>query len=538
MTNASESEPVDGTANLASGVRTVGAWTLLSRILGMVRDVAMAAVFGAGAVLDAFTVAFRVPNLFRRLFGEGALTAAFLPAFVRERERNGETAGWRLATVVFVALFVVLAGMVALVELLLWVGVLLLDPSPAALLLVQLTAVLLPYVVLVCLVAQMSAVLHGLGRFTVPAAVPVVLNVTWIAALWWVVPGLGTENVRILAVAATVVVAGVLQFLVPLPALFGCGYRFDLGDADTRGRLREILAAMLPVLVGLSLVQLNTLIDAMIAWGLSAPEGAEPSSRHPLEAGTAAALYLGQRMYQFPLGVFGVALGTVLFPLLTRHAERGRADLLRDDLGLGLRLVFAIGLPASLGLVLLAEPITELLFRHGRFDANDAAQTAAMIAAYAVGVWAYSGVHVLQRAYYALDDRITPMRIGLIAVGVNVVLDLALVWPLGGPGLAYATAASAVLHVGLLAAVVQGHVGRLEWESLLGSTTRITLATLLMGACCVATLWGIAGVVEGDDTTARAIRALVPMGVGVGAYLVGVWLLEIGEVALLLKRGR
>lgn len=543
-TNPTGDDPGDASPPIAASVRTVGAWTFLSRILGMVRDVVMASAFGAGPVLDAFTVAFRVPHLFRRLFGEGALTAAFLPAFVRERERSGERDGWRLATTVFVALAVLLTSLVLLVELLLWMGLTWLEPTRSTRLLVQLTAVMLPYVILVCLAAQLSAVLHALGHFTVPALLPILLNGVWIGALWWWVPGFATPEERVLAVAASIVAAGVLQLIAPWPVLIARGFRFDPGTAETRGRAREVAAAMLPVLAGLALVQVNTLVDSLIAWGFSAPsetivDGVRvPTAGYPLESGTAAALYLGQRMYQFPLGVFGVALGTVLFPLLARHAERGRADLLRDDLGLGLRLVLAIGLPASLGLVLLAEPITDLLFRHGRFDDFDASQTTTAIAAYGVAVWAYSAVHVLQRAFYAMDDRVTPMRTGLIAVGVNIALDFALLWPLGGAGLAYATALSAMLHAGLLAMFVQWHVGRLEWESLLGSAVRITLATALMGVCCLVALRWSAGALAGYGTWFRAARAVIPMGAGVCAYLVGAWLLEIGEVTVLLRRDR
>jgi putative peptidoglycan lipid II flippase len=542
----------DSARSLAANVRTVGLWTFVSRILGMLRDALMATAFGNGPILDAFSVAFRIPNLFRRLFGEGALTAAFLPAFLRERQQRGERAGWQLATAVFVALFGALVLVVVAAELLLWGTAVAFDLSPSATFLLQLTALLLPYVVLVCVSAQVSAVLHALGHFTVPALLPIVLNVIWIAGLVWLVPGFETAEQRMFAVSVVIVLAGVLQMLAPWPILFAHGYRPDLGDAAlrsaeggrVRARLREIVGAMLPVLVGLSLTQLNTLADSLIAWGFSAPgetlvDGVRvPTDGYPLEAGTAAALYLGQRMYQFPLGVFGVALGTVLFPLLARHAEQGRVDLVRDDLGLGLRLTLAIGLPASLGLVLLAGPVTDLLFRHGRFDAHDAAQTAAMIAAYGTAVWAYSAVHVLQRAYYAIDDRITPMRIGLFGIAFNIALNFALLWPFGGPGLAYATAVTAVLHVGLLAAVVQGHVGRLDWESLAGTTVRVTLATALMGAACLLALRGVDHVTTGDGTTVRSLRVLLPFTAAIATYLVAARLLVLDEVWLLLRRGR
>lgn len=541
----SDATPGESSRSLVSGgVRTVGAWTLLSRLLGMLRDVGMAATFGNGRVLDAFTVAFRVPNLFRRLFGEGALTAAFLPAYVRERETRDLRSASQLATVVFAALAAVLILLVGITEAAIWSALVLLQPSPATALLLELTAVLLPYVVLVCLAAQVSAVLHAHGRFAVPALLPVVLNVVWIVALWVVPARFESPESRVLAISMSIVAAGVLQLLATLPTLFALGYRPDLGLGEARQRLRDLGIAMLPVLAGLALTQLNTLVDSLIAWGFSAPgetlvDGLRvPNPDYPLESGTASALYLGQRMYQFPLGVFGVALGTVLFPLLTRHAERGRLDLVRDDLGLGVRLVLAIGLPASLGLVLLAEPITTLLFRHGEFDAFDASQTAAAIAAYAAGVWAYSGIHVLQRAFYAMDDRVTPMRIGLVAVVVNVGLDFAVLWPLGGPGLAYATAFAAMLHVGLLAYGVQWHVGRLDAKDFGGHALRVVLGTLGMGLCCGATLVVTRHLLPGDEIVSRVARVALPTIVGGGTYLVAARALGLDEVFVLLRRGR
>ncbi len=528
--------------NVAGGIRLVALWTMLSRVLGMVRDVAMAATFGNGWVLDAFTVAFRVPNLVRRLFGEGALTAAFLPAYVRERQQHGDAAGWQLASVVFSALVVGTALLVGLVELLLWSVLAFADPTPATALLLELTAVLLPYVGFVCLAAQVSAVLHAHGRFAVPALLPIVLNVVWIGALWFVVPRYESPESRMLAMSVAIVLAGVLQFLATVPTLLALGFRFDLGLSRAGGRLRSLSLAMLPVLAGLALVQLNTLVDGLIAWGFSAPnetvvDGVRVSDpNYPLEAGTASALYLGQRMYQFPLGVFGVALGTVLFPLLTRHAERGRLDLVRDDLEYGLRLVVAVGLPASLGLVLLARPITDLLFRHGEFDDFDALQTATAIAAYAVGVWAYSGVHVLQRAFYALDDRVTPVRIGLFAVVLNVALDFVVLWPLGGPGLAYATAAAAVLQVGLLAVAVQWHTGKLSWPDLAGHTFRVLLGTLSMGLCTGGTLVALQSLLPGESLFVRATEVAVPTATGIAVYLLAAKLLELDDVFTLLRR--
>lgn len=529
-----------------SGLRVVSLFTLLSRVLGLVRDVGMAALFGNGAVLDAFSVAFRVPNLSRRLFGEGALTAAFLPVFVREMEHEGRESAWKLASAVFTALAVALVVLVLLGELALWGASVLWGSSPEAGLLISLTALMLPYLILICLAAQVSAVLHALGHFTWPALLPVLLNLVWLAGLWWVAPQFDSKTAQIYVVSACVLVGGCLQLAAPLPTLFRL--RRDRSARTTHHspftshhRVREIARAMLPILVGLSVTQINTLADSLIAWGFSQPAaGPERMSlpgepAWPMQTGTASALYFGQRMYQFPLGVFGVALGTVLFPLLSRHAGRGRLDLLRDDLSLGLRLVIAVGLPASVGLVLLAEPLTALLFQHGEFDAEDARQTAAMIAAYGVGVWAYSGLLIIHRGYYAIGDRQTPLRIGLVAVALNLVLNFTLIWPLGGEGLALATSVSAIVQVAAATWFIQARIGRVGWGGLTGSFARAAAATGIMAAVC---LLALAALEPSGSLSGRAIRVIVPVTCAILTYFAAAKVLKLDEVWLLFRRER
>ncbi|MGH7200279.1 MAG: lipid II flippase MurJ, partial [Planctomycetaceae bacterium] len=321
-------------SRLFAPLRLVSLLTLLSRVLGLARDVGMAVVFGGGPVMDAFSVAFRLPNLARRLFGEGALTAAFLPVFVRELEaHSGRQSAWKLASAVLGLLAITLTALVLIAEALLiglmeWGGF-----SAETDLLLGLTAVLLPYLIVICVAAQISAVQHALGQFAWPALLPALLNVIWIAALAVAVWLFETDRQRIYAVAVCVMLAGVVQVLAPLPALWRLGFRFDAGWWSARRQVQEIARAMLPVVLGLSVTQLNTFADSLIAWGFAAPLGASDATMplpggpaYPLDSGTASALYFGQRMYQFPLGVFGVALGTVLFPLLARHAERGRLD--------------------------------------------------------------------------------------------------------------------------------------------------------------------------------------------------------------------
>jgi len=525
---------------LISGLRTVSGWTLLSRVLGLIRDVGMAALFGNGAVLDAFSVAFRIPNLARRLFGEGALTASFLPVFVRELEHDRNSA-WRLATALLTILTITLCGGVLAGEALLYGLSQFRNTAPETQLLLELTAVLLPYVILICLAAQFSAALHALNHFTWPALLPVLLNVIWIGAIWLIAPQIQSPAGQVHAISICIVAAGFVQLAAPWWRLRRFGFRYQPDWRSAMPQVRAIGRAMLPVLVGLSITQLNTLADSLIAWSfsrpVSLPAGAEAvgSFAYPLEAGTASALYFGQRLYQFPLGVFGVALGTVLFPLLSRHAADGRLDRLRDDLSFGLRLVILIGLPASAGLFLLGTPLTKLLFQHGAFDAADTAQTGRMIAAYGLGVWAYCGLLILHRGYYAMGDRQTPLQIGLVAVGVNLILDFTLIWPWGGVGLAVGTAITAMMQVAAITWFVQARIGRLDWKGLFRTAWRAVLATTVMMLIGGLALYILPA---SDDWSGRLSQVCIPLTVCVLVYFAAARLLHLDDLWLLFRRNR
>ena len=524
---------------IAAGFRVVSVMTLMSRVLGMLRDMAMAYAFGAGPVMDAFTVAFRIPNLARRLFGEGALTTAFLPVFVREIETQGTDAARRVTTAVAIALGTTLLGLVIIGELLLGLTWLAVPAGSDAQLLIRLTAIMLPYLLLICLAAQFSAVLQSVERFFWPALLPMLLNVVWITAVFLATPFSAAE-VRIQAVSASVVLAGVLQCGVSLWAVRFAGFTFAPAWREALSQVREIARTMGPIVLGLSITQINVIADSLLAWGLAPPAvsgtTADPmfaSIPWPLEPGTASALFYAQRMHQFPIGVIGVALGTVLFPLLSRHVERGELEQVGRDQTLGIRLALAVGVPASLGLMLLSEPIAVLLFQRGAFTGDDAAMTAQCIRAYGLGVWASLTMILVHRGFYALGDRSTPIRYGLWGVAMNLVLNLLLVWPLAGAGLAWATSLTAILQVGLLVAAYQRQLGLLELSDVKRTAIRTVLVSAVMAACCWLTMRWLP---PGESMLTRTLAVVGPVAASVSIYLVAARMIGLREPFVLLFR--
>ena len=531
----------DSLHHVSKHLRIVSLCTIVSRVFGLMRDQAMGVIFGAGPVMDAFTVAFRLPNLARVLLGEGALATAFLPVFVAELHERGRESAARATWAVFLCLAAGLSLLVLLAEVALWAIGRFCVLSSEALLLRNLTAILLPYVILICLAAQISAVLNALERFLWPAVLPIVLNIVWLGALWGLVPLWPDERSQIHVIAACVVIGGTMQLLLPLPILSLAGFGFRRDWWLALDRVWKIAGNMLPVVIGLSITQLNSVLDSLIAWGFTQPVGAESvipwtqTVHYPLKAGTATALYLGQRLYQFPLGVFGVALGTVLFPRLTSHAQRGELDQVRADLSLGVRLVLAIGLPASVGLMLMGHPLATLFFQYGKFDAENARQTGDMIAAYGSGVWAYCGLLILQRGCYAIGDRLTPMYFGLVAMLVNLMLNVILIWPLGGRGLALSTAVVAAMQCAATAGLLQRRIGRLHWHEIGVTAIKTVVATAVMAIVC----WLCLSALQHPNIPlGRMVRLVIPCVFSVLAFLLAARSLGLKEPWLLIAGSR
>lgn len=471
------------------GVFVTSLGMLASRVLGLLRDIATASLLGmsGGGTLDAFVVAMRAPNFFRRLVGEGALSAGYLPVLARAAER-GPSEAWNLVSVVLLWLSLAATAVVVACELVCLAAWSFAAPGSDLALLAGLSATMLPFVVFVCLTAHLISTLHVYGHFSLPALSPTILNISMLVAAWLVAPSFApNKSAQAYVLAASVSAAGVFQMAALWVALRHIGFRWHYDWLAARAEFWHAARATLPMVLGLGVTQINTLLDSVVAWSLTAPaHGAKAISwlgadwQYPLTPGAAAAIYYGERLYQFPVGLLGVAVATVIFPLLARHAARGEHRRIPEDLSVGLRLVLFLGLPASAGLVLLAEPISRLMLERGEFTAQDAVRTARMIACYGAGAWAYCAIPVIVRGFYAVDDRRTPLRIGMAIVLIDFLSNICLVWPLAELGLAVGTTLTALLQLMVLVGLFAKFHGQLDWRSLSGTLGRAAAGSALM----------------------------------------------------------
>ena len=487
----------------AAGV--VGLATMTSRVLGLVRDQALAYRFGAGDRMDAFLVALRIPNLLRELFAEGAMNAAFVPVFTRRLTREGREAAWRLGAQLINALVVVTgliaaAGMVFAEPLTRLFAADYQDVPGKFELTVQLTRIVLPFLTLVAVAAACMGMLNSLRRFFVAAVSPAAYNVCLVAGALLVVPLMPEDGMDpIAAVAAAAVAGGAGQIAAQWWALRREGFRWRpaLDPAD-RG-LRDVVGLMGPATVAGAALQVNLLVNTILATG----EG----------TGAVTWLTLAFRLMYLPLGVLGVSIATVTLPAVSRHAASGDLAAVRETVSHGLRLMLAVMVPAAVGLAVLATPVVRLVFEHGEFTAADTPATARALVFYAPGIVGYAAVRLTAPVFYAFGNSLTPALVSVLTVALNVGLNLVLVRIMGYPGLALGTALAAWFNAGGLMLLLHRRLGGIDARRLADRFARICLAAGVMGAAV--------GVAEGMATELAAEGGLL-----IEALVLG------GEIAL------
>ena len=456
------------------GIVTVGGWTMASRIMGFVRDILIAALAGTGPVADAFFVALRVPNLFRRLFGEGAFNAAFVPEFsgiyaIEGAEPAREFAEQTIAVLAFWLLLLTVVGEIFMPQIMRVLAPGFTDVPGKEQLTVALARITFPYVLLICLAALLSGVLNGLDRFAAAAAAPLVFNTVSIAAMLLMTPYVPTVGH---ALAWGVTISGVLQLALLAWAVRRAGMRLSIPRPRMTPQMRHLLRRMGPGLLGAGVTQLNLAVDVVIV--------------SLLPPGSASLLYYADRVNQLPLGVIGTAVGTALLPLLSRQARSGQTEEARHTLARALEVSLALTLPAALALAVAGEPIMLVLFGRGQFTAAAAELSAQSLAAYAFGLPAFVVVKVLIPAFFAHGDTSTPVRIGFIAIALNLLMNLLFMVPLKHMGPALATSLSALFNV-IALGVMLGRRGQLVVDRRLQiRLLRMAGASLAMAATLVA----------------------------------------------------
>ena len=554
---ADEAAPVEADAHgkhVVKHAMVVAAMTLLSRFTGLVRDSVQAAVLGLTGVADAFSIGFLVPNLFRRLFGEGALTAAFIPIYT-DLVKNDPALARRFASLCVAMMLIVLGGITILCEAALAGLLASVELTRDTDLAIRLTMIMLPYMPMVCIVALVGGVLQVHGRFGAPAAAPIFLNIVMIVGTLAAVKIAGVpmndaddingEKLRhaVVLISYAVLIAGLVQLIWQI----GMMWRHEpltMAMTGAGPAMKRMVRMMVPMFIGLGVFQINTLADYLIAFLLSAKEGGAAQLTvlgvtldFPVKTGDVAALQWAQRLYQFPLGVFGIAVATATFPAMSRAAADA-ADVerihLRTILRHGLRLTFFIGLPASAGLILLRVPITRLIYERGTFSLEDSQRVASAMIGYSAAVWAYSMMHVLTRAFYAVKDARTPLRISLWMVALNIALNLALIWPMGVAGLAWSSGICAMVQVVLLLKAVRKYVADpIDAETWRGLRTTIWLTIAMTAALLPTTLLWDASAISAKES-ALQLAALLPVGIAI--VLIGAKLMRADELRWLMKR--
>ena len=496
---------------------TVGAATMLSRVLGLVRDVVLANVIGANGNADAFFVAFKIPNFLRRLFAEGAFAQAFVPVLADTREKGGlkavrelvdRVAGVLGGTLLVLTLLTIFASPVVAT---IFAPGFLRDPAKLALT-GDLIKITFPYLLLISLTGFAGAILNTYRRFAVPALTPVLLNLSLIAAALWLTPAFEEPA---FALALGVLIAGFAQLLFQVPALAGIDLVPRPRWAPEHDGVKRILVLMVPALFGVSVSQINLLLDTVLA--------------SLLPTGSVSWLYYSDRLTELPLGVFAIAIATVILPTLSGQRARADDPAFSETLSWAIRSVLLIAIPATVALAFLAEPLLVTLFQYGAFGAQDRVMAAVSLQAYSLGLGAFMLVKVLAPGFYAREDMKTPVRIGIIAMGTNMVLNLLFVLPLlwwfniGHAGLALATSVSAWLNAVLLYRGLRLH-GVLSITGIpVGWMIRIVLATLLM---TLVLWWFTPNITLWENWNAwhRGYRLVGLCFGGLCAYAIGLWI--------------
>lgn len=504
----------------AAGV--VGFYTFLSRILGLVRDMVFARYFGAGLIADAFFVAFRIPNLLRRLFAEGSLTIAFIPVFTEYLRQKSREDAFEMARVVLTLLSIILVLVTVLGVLFSpWI-VRIQAPGFGSVgdkyeLTVLLTQITFPYILLISLVALFMGILNSLRHFSAPAAAPIFLNVGIIGATIWISPQLSQP---IVGVAIGVIAGGIMQVALQVPWIIRSGMSLMPLWMPSHPAVKRIGYLMLPAIFGSAIYQFNQFIGTLLASLL--PEGSVSS------------LYYADRLVQFPLGVFAIAISTAALPSLAKQAADSSHREFLETLSHSLSLTFFITVPSMAGLILLGEPIIKLFFEGGDFSSHSTMMTSYALIFYSVGLWAFSGTRIIVSSFYAIQDTRTPVKIAFITMLLNLIFSLLLMGPLKHGGLALALSLASSVQFCLLVFLIKRKLSSWDLKPVLISLGRVMISSVIMGIA-VRYLY-VSRFAHGSEwgTLQLLMNVIGVILVGVIVFFVAARILGCGEISSIL----
>lgn len=509
---------------ITKAASTIGMGTLLSRILGFFRDMVIAHFFGAGMSADAFFVAFRIPNLWRRLVGEGSLTISFIPVYTEYLHQRSEEETREVTHIAFTLMGVVLLLITILGILFSPVIVQIIAPGFAKIpekfhLTVTLNQIIFPYLFFMGLFALCMGILNSYRHFFAPAIAPIFLNISIILCVFLFYPSFQKP---VMTLAIGVLAGGVIQLLFQIPFLWQKGITFRFNFNFGHPAIKRIGGLMVPGLIGTAVYQLNVFIDTIFA--------------SFLPGGSVSYLFFADRLLEFPLGIFAIAIGMASLPSLSVLASQGKVEELKNALFFTFRLTTFISIPAMVGLIALKTPIINLLFQRGLFDYTATVLTAQALLCYSVGLWAIAGVRILAPAFYALQDTWTPLKIAIICLVANVVLNAVFIFftPLKHAGLALATSLSSILNLILLCGKLNLKLGGIEISESAKSLIRVLLCSLPMGLTayliCSLRDWSTTG-----GAPEKVLVLLAGIVVGLAVYLLCSYWTKNEELMFLMK---
>ena len=520
--------------SVASSAKLIAICTVVSRITGMLRDMLLLQTFGTGWVADAYNFAFQIPNLFRRLFGEGSLAAVFVPTFTHALETEGRPSAWKVLARVLALMSTVISALVILIEILILILWQTHPGGPERQLAMSLTALMLPFMLTICTVALFSSILNCLGSFVPAALTPVVMNLGMMVGILWLGPMFDRQALdrQIYGVAISVIVTGVIQIALLTPVMrkkgVALGWKLDLNNPH----LREIVRRMGPILFGQGILIIGTFLDSWICFLFSATkENAKQGSflgwtfDYPMDEGALTALTAAQRLYQFPLGVLAISIAVAALPAFSRLATHRDWPGWKSEVTKAMRLALFDGLLAGGMMIALATPIIQLLFEYRKFDPHATVRVSGILTLYGLGMWAFCVQHIVLRAFYSLGDVQTPVKISCVMVPLNLTISLILIWidPIRVKAFAISSIITASLSVMIGFFLLQKRVGtRLLDRELTIAIGKMMLACVLSAAAA----YGIHQLCETYLSDLIALKALrralitgIPLALGTGLFL-------------------